>query len=194
MAARYTSSVTTTGRQKVNLWLGITEGRFFQLRISGANAFRLYDARLRLRPIGTYVDLQEATGGALWDSTELDLGIPNLKQFREIELEIWTLGVVTLNLYLDQPGNTLGTSRYTTTVDSSANGRRIVQLPLPVSPDYLTGRLARVTIGGSNAFKLFGGRVCGRKVGTYVEAYEAQGGAVWDSTVLDLGVARDKVF
>jgi hypothetical protein len=45
----------------------------------------------------------------------------------------------------------------------------------------------RLTLGGSAAFKLFAARVQYRTIGTYVEAYEAAAGAVWDSGPIDLG-------
>jgi hypothetical protein len=171
---------------------GFPEGRLWELSIGGANAFKLYGAKLKLRPFGTYVTVDEATAGALWDSTELDLGTPKAKQFRELEFELWTYGPVTITLYLDLFGNTQAVAA-TLTVSTAVQGRRKVLMPL-TQPAYAYGRLMRVTIGGASAFKVFGARVNYREVGTLVEAYEATGGAVWDSTPIDLGVTRDKVI
>ena len=193
LARQFQQSIATSGRQKIMLPLPLfPEGRLFQLVISGSNSFKLYGARLKLRAFGVYVTADEAAGAAIWDSTQLDLGSPKAKQFRELEFELWTYGPVTIAVYFDLFGNTQ-TINQTLTADTSAQGRRKVLMPLE-QPLYPYGRLMRVTIGGSAAFKVFGARVNYREVGTLVEAYEALGGAVWDSTPIDLGVTRDKVF
>ncbi len=198
MAVCFTGAASTNGRQKIPLPLttasgGFPEGRLFRLVVSGANAFRLYGARLKLRPFGTYLTVDEATGNALWDSTQLDLGSQKAKQYRALEVEMWSYGPATLTLYLDLFGNTPAVA-ITLAIDTSVQGRRTVQVPLPQQPNYPYARLMRATITSATAFKLFGARVNYREVGTLVEAYEAQGGALWDSTPLDLGVERDKVF
>jgi hypothetical protein len=75
--------------------------------------------------------------------------------------------------------------------------RTKVMIPLPqgaVPDNYIFGRLVRVTIASTSAFKLFGGRVNARPIGVYVESYEAAGGAVWDSTPADCGNPFDKYF
>ncbi|HTB10937.1 MAG TPA: hypothetical protein VK752_05175 [Bryobacteraceae bacterium] len=193
MSRQFLQSITTTGRQKIMLPLPLfPEGRLWELTISGANSFKLYGARLKVRAFGAYVTADEAAGGALWDSTQLDLGSPKAKQFRELEFELWTYGPVTITLYLDLFGNQ-ATVTATLTVSTSAQGRRKVLMPL-AQPSYGYGRLMRATISSANAFKVFGARVNYREVGTLVEAYEAQGGAVWGSTPIDLGVTRDKVI
>jgi hypothetical protein len=187
------TAIATVGRQKIMIPLpAFPDGRLFQLVISGSNAFKLYGARIKVRAYGTYVTIDEAAGGAIWDSTHLDLGTPKAKQFRELEFELKTAGPVTITLYLDLFGNA-SIQAATLTVDTTAYGRRWWKMPL-TQPVYSYGNLMRVTIGGANAFKLFGARVNYREVGTLVEAYEAAGGAVWDSTPIDLGVARDKVI
>jgi len=193
MAQVFSQAIATSGRQKIALPLTtFPDGRLFELAISGTNAFKLYGARIKVRAYGQYVTADAATGGAIWDSTPLDLGTPKAKQFREIELEIQTLGPVTVSWALDLFGNTMTTAA-TVTINTVAQGRRKFLIPL-TQPLYGYGRLMRLSVGGSAAFKLFGARVNYREVGTLVEAYEAQGGAVWDSTPLDMGVTRDKVF
>jgi hypothetical protein len=207
MAPCFTTGITTSGRQRVPLQLpnvgltGFPDGRLFELAISGVDAFKLYGARIKMRVYGCYVTVDESAGGALWDSTPLDLATQKAKQFRQLEFDLQTAGPVTITLYLDLFGNTLapGMSQAAQlTIDTSAQGRRKVQMPLtpPSSslPAYAFGRLMRVLIGGSASFKLFGARVNYREVGTLVEAYEAAAGAVWDSTPIDLGVARDKII
>lgn len=204
MAIHYTApspgvdtSTSTTGRRKVNLALPApgVEGRLFRLVIAGTSAFRLYGARLRVRPIGHYIDVDEAVGGALYDSTQLDLGSQSVKQFRLLELELLTYGDVTWGFYTDLPGDSLATARSLGAVNTLALGRRTIQLPLPqgaVPDNYWYGRLLRVTLNGFKAYKLFKARVQYRLVGVYVEAYEAAGGAVWDSGILNS--PPDKVF
>jgi hypothetical protein len=194
-----TTTATNSGRRKVMLPLiPFVEGRLLRLTLASAKAFRLYDARVRMRAIGTFIDKDEATGGALWDSTELDYGSQKPKQFRAIELDLQCFGATTLNFWTDQPGNAM-VSRFSMSVDTSGTAtRRTLQIPLPqgISP-FLVGRLARVTLSGNGAYKLFGARVNYRLIGTYVQAYEAAGGpngAVWDSTPVDLGQPQDKVF
>lgn len=193
MAQVFSQAITTSGRQKIMLPLtAFPDGRLWELAISGSNAFKLYGARIKVRPYGQYVTVDEAAGGALWDTTHIDLGTPKAKQFRELEFDLKTAGPVTITLYLDLFGETQ-TVATTLTFDTTTYGRRKVLVPL-AQPTYGYGRLMRATIGGASAFKLYGARVNFREVGTLVEAYEAAGGAVWDSTPLDMGVTRDKVF
>ena len=197
----YVGIANTTGRQKVLVPLNVNqiteqfvEGRFLRLLLTGVNAFRFYGARLKVRPFGTYLTAAEGTAGALWDSTDLDLGSQKVKQFREIELDLWAYGTCVVTVYTDLPGNAMG-SRVIKFVAATA-GRTKVQIPLPqgqVPDNYLFGRLVRVTITCTvAAFKLFGARIFSRQIGTYVEAYEAAGGAVWDSDALDLGTQTVK--
>lgn len=196
------ANVSTTGRQKVLLPLTLNaaleqflEGRLIRLLLTGTLAFRLYGARLKVRPIGTFVDINEATGGALWDSTDLDLGSQTVKQLRELELDIWAYGTCTITVYSDLPGNVMALR--VTKTPAATSGRTKVQIPLPqgsVPDNYLFGRLVRVTITSAAAFKLFGARIHARPIGVYAESYEAAGGAVWDSMAQDLGSPTDKYF
>jgi hypothetical protein len=196
------AGVSTTGRQKVLIPLTINaaleqfvEGRLLRLILSGTLAFRLYGAKLRVRAIGTFVDVNEAAGGALWDTTDLDLGSQTVKQLRALELDIWAYGSYTVTVYTDLPGNVM-ISRVVKT-PAATSGRTKVQIPLPqgIVPDnYLFGRLVRVTITSAAAFKLFGARIHGRAIGVYAESYEAAAGAVWDSMAQDWGSPTDKYF
>ena len=168
-------------------------GRLMRLTVGSSDAFRVYDMRIRIRTIGTYLDVMEATGGALWDSTELDCGSQRVKQWRALELDILTYAATVCSFYTELPGEAM-TVQQTNNVDTSATGtRRTVQIPLPqgLNP-FLAGRLMRATLAGSGAFILYGARVEYREVGVYVEAYEAFAGAVWDSSPLDTG--GDNVF
>jgi hypothetical protein len=203
IAAQITNTgITTTGRQKVMVPLTINaaleqflEGRLLRLILSGTLAFRLYGARLKVRPIGTFVDVNEATSGALWDSTDLDLGSQTSKEYRELDLDLWAYGSLTVTVYTDLPNNVM-TSRVVKTT-SATSGRTKLQIPLPqgnVPGNYIYGRLVRVTITSAATFKLLGARIHSRAIGVYIESYEATAGAVWDSMEQDLGNPNDKFF
>jgi hypothetical protein len=206
MTLRFTTTVDTTlttpGRRKVNIPLTAAgqapelDARLWQLVISGTSAFRLYAAALHVRAIGVYVDTDAATGASVYDSTPLAIAPSMVKQFRTLEVELDTMGPVTLTLLTDLPQNSLA-AQLSQVIDTTGSGRRTFQIPLPqgaVPDNYLYGKLMQVMIAGTSAYKLFGARVEYRAVGTYVEAYEAAAGAVWDSSPLDLGQPQDKVF
>jgi hypothetical protein len=186
-----TKTFATSGRQKVHLVLPQLEGRLWRLLISGSAAFRMYGARLELRQFGEYLDSSEAGQGGFWDTTELDLGTRSAKEIRDIELDLWAYAQITVNLLLDLPGDTM-TTQLTVNVPATG-GRRKFSVPLPENSPYLFGRLARVTVTGAGAFKLFGARINWRPIGTYVEAYEGQAGAIWDSTVVTIAGGKDVV-
>jgi len=197
-----TAAPATTGRQKVMIPLTVNaaaeqffDGRLYQLIISGSNAFRLYDARIKVRVYGHYLQASEGSTGALWDSTDLDLGTQTVKQLRELQLELSAAGAYTVVVYTDLPGNAM-VARVTSN-QSATTGRTAVQIPLPqgsVPDNYIFGRLVRVTIASNSDMKLFGARIHARPIGVYVESYEAAAGAVWDSTPSDLGSPADKIF
>lgn len=199
-----TFTVSTVGRQKAMLPLTVNaateqfvEGRLLQLVISGANAFRLYDARIHARAFGQYLQAAETSGGALWDTTDIDLGNPTAKQFREVDLDIWAYAPFTVTVYCDLPTNSM-TAQFTQS-QAATVGRTKVHIPLQqgaVPDNYIFGRLVRVTVTSSGAFKLFGARIQHRPIGVYIESYEATANpaAVWDSTPADLGSPADKIF
>ena len=192
----------TAGRQKVMIPLTINapldqfvEGRLLRLLLTSTNAIRLYGARILIRAFGQYLTADETSHGALWDTTELDLGSQTVKQLRELELDIWAYGAFTVTIYTDLPGNTM--LARVTSPQAATVGRTTLQIPLPqglVPDNYIFGRLVRVTVTSASAFKLFGARIDARAIGVYVENYEAAGGAVWDSTPSDLGSPSDKTF
>jgi hypothetical protein len=188
MTQAFTAAIVTAGRQKVQLALPQIEGRLIRLIVTSTNSFALYDARIYLRVFGQYLTGGEGTSGAFWDSTELDLGMQSVKQFQELELDIWAYGTATVTVYTDLPGNKM-VQRVQRTVGPTS-GRTQIQIPLPqgqVPENYIFGRLVRVTIASSQSVKLFGARISVRPIGVYIEGYEAQAGAVWDSTPIDLG-------
>lgn len=75
---------------------------------------------------------------------------------RIVELTVATTGALTLNVYSDQPGNTM-TLRETRTVDTSAtSGRRVARFRLAGTT---RGRLFRWELSGFAACRFYDGRV-----------------------------------
>ncbi len=204
LAVRQTPTVAIAagGRAIWKYPFAVTEGFLWKIQLlAQALPFRLYSARLLMRPIGVYVEAYEAAAGFVWDSQELsfDSGITHIakgygialaslpiKRFREISLEIDTFNVaVTLNFLTDLPGNAQA-SRFTATVNTGTAGRRFVRLPMPGGTNVsIEGRLCRLQLSGTAKFVLYQAAVETLAIGVYVEAYEAAGGAVWDSREQD---------
>jgi hypothetical protein len=144
--------------------------------------------------VGVYVEAYEATGGAVYDSREVDFGSQKPKEARELELDIETTGTITATLYSDLPGFTMSQVFQGT---ASSTGRQQIKLPLTqnaVSSLYPIGRSFRLILSGTNAFRLYGAKLKLREFGTYLTSDEAGGGGVWDSTPLDMGVQHMKAF
>lgn len=200
----------SAGRAVLKFPFVVTEGFLWQLQFAGTG-FRLYGARLLMRVVGTYVEAYESAAGFVWDSMEMtfDSGVTHIprgyaialasfpvKRAREISLEIDTFGgAVTLNLLTDLPGNAQQ-SRFNTTVNTGGSGRRFYRIPLPQggTDTPIEGRIYRLQFSGAARYILYGAAIDIMAVGVYVEAYEAAGGAVWDSTPVDLGNTTDKTF
>lgn len=195
MEVAFTATATTIGRQKVMLPVGILGGRLYQLLISGTSGFALYGARMQVRPFGQYLTGGEGTAGAFWDSTELDLGTQQVKQLRQVEVDIWAYGPTTITVYTDLPGHAMAVRA--TKVIQATNGRVPVEIPLiqgAVPDNYIFGRMVRVTVASQQSVKLFGVRIDARAIGVYIDADEAAAGAVWDSGETDLGSSMLKVW
>ena len=200
-ASRFTATVNTAslGRRYVRLPLPAgtnapIEGRMCRLQLSGTGKFVLYDAAVELLAVGVYVEAYEAAGGAVWDSREMDFGSAKAKEAREIELDVETTGAITATLYSDLPGFTMA-SVFSATVTTT--GRQKIKLPLTAGSapyNYPMGRMFRVILTGANAFRLYGCKLKVREFGCYLTGDEATGGAVWDSTPIDLGSERLKEF
>ena len=204
IALRQTSTLAAgTGRAVRKIPFATMEGYLYRLGIAVGGTFRLYGARLLLRPIGVYVEAYESAAGFVWDSQELsfDSGITHIpkayaialaalpiKRYREISLEIDTYNAnVTLTFLTDLPGNAQA-SRFTATVNTGTAGRRFVRAPLPAGTNApIEGRVCRIQLSGTAKYVLYGMAVEVLAVGVYVEAYEAAGGAVYDSRELDFG-------
>lgn len=267
------SPFTTGGRAVVKFPFNVVEGFLWRLGVTATTgAFRLYAARLLARPMNQYVEAYESAAGFVWDSQEmtfesglthvprlyaLALAAKQIKQFREVSLQIDTFGyAATVAFLTDLPGNiqlirqtwtvntgwfgvcsTSGTAvtwvsgttfdqiptgvttivingvaypiasvtdMHDLVLGSSAGaqagvtwrataGRRFYRLPLPAGINApVEGRMCRVQISGGAKFVLYDGEVEVLPVGTYIEAYEAAAGAVWDSRAQDFGSANPK--
>lgn len=201
--SRYTGTIAaTSGRRYVSLPLPAgtsapVEGRMFRLQISGSSKFLLYSAAVEILPVGVYLEAYEAAGGAVYDSREIDFGSAKTKEAREIELDIETSGAITATLYSDLPGYTMAQRFQDTGVSSTGRQKILIPLTSGSAPySYPLGRLFRLILTGSNAYRLYGARLKVREVGTYLTGDEtsATPAGVWDSTPLDLGTERVKDF
>jgi hypothetical protein len=189
MASRATSTfnteATTTGRRMVNIPLSNIQGHLLQIKLSGTVAYRLYGIRARVRPYFFYVEASTAAAGAIYDSTELHWGSPDPKEFDSLVLDIDASGTLTATVYTDLPGDAMA-SRATYTIPLSTT-RRTVTIPL----NQIKGRLARVTISGSNAYKLYGGFLRLRPVAVYLNGGNSES---YRTRELDFGIEAVKMY
>jgi hypothetical protein len=204
LTARFSATVNTgaLGRTFVRLPLpaGILapiEGRMCQLLFSGASSYILYDGAVEVLAVGVYVEAYEAAGGAVYDSREIDFGSAKPKEARELELDIETTGAITATLYCDLPGYTMAQCFVNTAV--STTGRQKIKLPLSLSTApfaFPMGRLFRLILTGSNAFRLYDAKLLLREFGCYLTGDEASASpiGVFDTTPMDCGTERLKEF
>lgn len=179
------TTATTTGRRMVNMPLDSQQGHYLQVKLSGSVAYRLYAIRARVRPYGHWIEASTAAGGAIYDSTEQTWGTPGPKEFDSAVLDIEASGTLTATFYTDLPGDAMAI-RKTYTIPASS-GRRTVTIPL----DQIKGRLARLTIGGASAYKLYGGTVRLRPVAVYLNAAN---GESYRTREMDFGSESVKMF
>lgn len=193
-AIRFTTTINTgiAGRRFVRIplpagTLNPIEGRIFRLQISGLGTFILYGADIEILAVGVYIEAYEGVGGAVYDSRELDLGSPSVKEARELELDIEADGSVSVQMIGD----------LSTFVGAAATtGRQKVMIPLILNTaeNFVEGRLLRLILSSTAAFRLYGARVKLRAFGQYLTADESSLGAFWDSTPLTFGDANAKTF
>lgn len=183
-SALFNTEATTTGRRMVNIPLANVQGHMLQILLSGAAAYRLYGIRARVRPYFHYVEASTAAAGAIYDSTELDWGTPDPKEFDTLVID-YDGGPLTATFYTDLPGDAM-TSRVTYSVPASTS-RRTVTIPL----NQVHGRLARFTLAGSSTYRLYGGTVRLRPVAVYLNASNSESYRTRD---LDFGIEAVKMF
>jgi hypothetical protein len=196
----WTVNTGTAGRRFVRLPLpggtnAPVEGRLCRIQISGSKKFILYDAAVECLVMGAYIEAYEAAAGAVWDSREQDFGSKKAKECREIELDIETTGTVGAQIYSDLPG-LLMIASYASQAMSTV-GRQTIRLPLTraaLTESFVDGRLFRLILTGSSAYRLYGARLLIREYGCYLSSDEAAGGALWDSTPVDFELQRKKSY
>jgi hypothetical protein len=113
------------------------------------------------REYGQFLTQDEIAGGALWDSTERDLGTQKTKVFKRIEVDLRTFAnSVVITVLTSQAGETMS-ARYTWQL--ATNGlRRPLTFALPAG---IQGRLIAVQINGT-AVALYAVRVWSRALNT----------------------------
>lgn len=172
------------------------EGRMCRLQTSGSSKYVIYEASVEFLPVGEYIEAYEAAGGAVYDSRETDFGSKKPKEARELELDIETTGDVTATVYCDLPGFTMAQC-FQNTVATTGRQKILLPLTLDSAPfDYPVGRLWRLVINGSNAFRLYGATLKIRELGCYLTGDEASAdpAGVFDTTPIDFGSERLKEF
>lgn len=162
--------------------------RFLASSGAAAGLFRIYGARARIRRYGEYVEAYESAAGYIWESGVVDLGTDLIKEARALNLRIHADAPVNAVIETDMPGNALAT-RATKIAPASATERFV---PLPLTG--VEGRLWRLKLTSTGAYRLFGASLEVRAVGTAIGATEAADGAIWDSGEQDLGDERVKEF
>jgi hypothetical protein len=186
------TQATTARRRIVRLPLADPIGNLWSLRLSGTQEVILYSARIYIRPIGIRMSISETVGGLYWDSTPVDFGIQDVKNFAEIQMEVQTsTDNSTLTVYTDLPGRDMAV-RATATVNT-ALARQFINVPL----SNVQGHLLRLTMTGAaslSAFKIWSVRARIRPYFYYVEASTAAAGAIYDSTELTWGTPGPKEF
>jgi hypothetical protein len=188
MAARLTTTINTnTARQFINLPLSNVQGHLMRVTVAGlvaSSSFRIWGMRARVRPYFYYVEASTAAAGAIYDSTELTWGTPGPKEFDSLVVD-YEGGPLTATFYTDLPGDAMA-SRVTYIVPAST-GRRTATIPL----NQVKGRLARFTLAGSAAYKLYGGTVRLRPVALYLNGANSESYRTRD---LDFGTEAVKMF
>jgi hypothetical protein len=119
-----------------------------------------------------YVEARQAASAS---TIPVDLGVGLVKQCKELQLDIDRGGSAAQAIVSsDLPGNAL-TTRETISI-GSGSGRAILKFPFSVQEGFLW----QLSVTGT-LFRLYAARLLMRVVGTYIEAYEAAAGFVWDS-------------
>lgn len=118
-------------------------------------------------------------------------------QIKELEYDLRPqASEVIAEVFTDLPGNTpaLRQADALSLATPGFGSRRNYQCPTTGSAGYWTGRLLGLNLTSALPFQLYGARALARKVGTYIEAYEAQKGFRWDSWWLNFASVQVKTF
>lgn len=179
---------TTPGRRMYNLPIVPTvEGRLLKITVTAVSAaFRLWAAYVFYRPVGYYIEAYQAGLGHIWDSSIIDLGSEKVKRILQIEVEAHTDAALTATIYTSNAAGEMA-SRSVQTVPAGL-GRRTYMLPMV----GVYGRLLRLTLSGTAAFRLFQVRAYVKPIGVYLEGGTSQLCLV--EAEHDVGTERIKLF
>lgn len=157
MTLRATESLPpSTGRKPYIVPLEGVYGRLARVTASSVGAFRLFHARLSVKPIGVYLNADSEAVFAV--EAEQDLASERVKMFKEIEVVY--AGVGTLEFATDQAGTLAAVKTFDLAITTLT---KTAKLKLPPNAQ---GRLVRVTIRpGSTDLAVFACRVWMRTVG-----------------------------
>ena len=212
LAVRATPQVPSGGRAIKRFPFPDQEGYLWQVSLAAAGGpFRLYSARLLMRVFGVYVEAYESAAGFVYDTKQesfeslvtkvprlyaIALAASPIKRVREISLQIETYGSnVTCALLSDLPGETMAVVS-STVVNTGDSGRRYWRIPLPTplgdATGWIEGRMFQMQFSGTGTFKLYEAAIELLAMGIYIEAYEAAGGAVYDSRETDFTSQKPK--
>lgn len=124
-------------------------------------------------------------------------------QVKEIEYDVANANglaaTVSAAFSTDEPGNSV-VVRQTDTITLPTTGnilrRNFLEPQNTSGVGWWTGRLFQLYLSctAQYLFRAYGARLLARKIGTYIEDYEAQNGFVWDSWWLNFGSIQVKVF
>jgi hypothetical protein len=164
MAQRSTFAISaSTGRRNVNWQLpdGVI-GRLADVRITGtgaSNALRLFDMEVEWRPIGGYLEGDEAQ----WEIEHVDFGSERVKLFREIEIDADTDALATLQIHTEVPGSAMALrSTKTFNTETTTVGRVPVKLTLPQA---CVGRTLSLFLTCAGTMRLYGVRAFVKPIG-----------------------------
>lgn len=209
MASRSVSAQASTGgRAKIQIPLsqgGVPDnyltGRNVRVTVTSASAFKLFGARIDVRPLGMYVEGYEAAAGAVWDSTPLDLGSPSDKYFDQLRFEMDSDATVNCAVYTDLPGEAYA-SRATAAVTTGATSRHWATMNLAAGTATtwgVEGRGIRAVLSSASGFRLYRAQVRMGRIGRYLGvaqtlAQAAAGGERFATLECDFNSERTKAL
>jgi hypothetical protein len=141
----------------------------------------LTTGKLTLHSVHLYY-YPEARLGMLASTIPTDLGLAQMKEAKELELDIDSADAVSAvaTITSDLPGNALAV-RQTITVGKP--GRAVLKYPFPTTQGYLW----QVLLNSSKTFRLYSARLLMRVLAVAIEGYESAAGFVYDTLEFPLG-------
>lgn len=115
------------------------------------------------------------------------MAFTRVKQFKDIELVYDATATLTVKFYTDISAGVIGSTLtlIKTVTFPVSTGRRTDVQPLDTTGVFPEGTLYKVVISSAAAFRLFGGIVRGRSIGTFVNGVN---GETWETTEQGVGI------